>query len=213
MALDSEGPLKDEETFKGPGEFIRENVAFLTTRHESKSTLHLSELDEREFQFELDNYFEELSNLDEHDLSLPWGLENEDQPDLIEQQWPKLYEDIIRNADFAIGGAMSINLQMRTQWFKDLNRSTKLAVKADKAVPARAISSRTPAQILGFVVLRTFLTKENKNIWHIWLFLKKACQNQNKITQPLTSKQRKAPNPKIWAGVLEKIPLLLSGQI
>ena len=71
----------------------------------------------------------------------------------------------------------------------------------------RAISSRTPAQILGFVVLRTFLTKENKNIWHIWLFLKKACQNQNKITQPLTSKQRKAPNPKIWAGVLEKIPL------
>ena len=137
MALDSEGPLKDEETFKGPGEFIRENVAFLTTRHESNSTLHLSELDEREFQFELDNYFEELSNLDEHDL----GLENEDQPDLVEQQWPKLYEDIIRNADFAIGDAMSMNLQMRTQWFKDLNRSTKLAVKAveaEKAVPASA---------------------------------------------------------------------------
>ena len=136
MALDSEGPLKDEETFKGPGEFIRENVAFLTTRHESKSTLHLSELDEREFQFELDNYFEELSNLDEYDL----GLENEDQPDLVEQQWPKLYEDIIRNADFAIGDAMSMNLQMRSQWFKDLNRSTKLAVKADKAVPAELLA-------------------------------------------------------------------------
>ena len=128
--LESEGIFKEEETF------VQENVAFLTTRHWSESK------SEDSFD-ELENYFEELSNLDENDF-----LENVDQQVLgkvkshfsiktnvstlflAEEQWPKLYEDIIRNADFAIGDAMSMNLQMRTQWFKDLNRaSPKLAVK------------------------------------------------------------------------------------
>ena len=84
--MESEGLFKEEETFRGPGEFVRENVAFLTTRHwsESKSTLNLSdfdleEFDEREFQLELENYFEELSNLDEND----WSLENKDQQEVL----------------------------------------------------------------------------------------------------------------------------------
>ena len=130
ISLESEGIFKEEETF------VQENVAFLTTRHWSESK------SEDSFD-ELENYFEELSNLDENDF-----LENVDQQVLgkvkshfsiktnvstlflAEEQWPKLYEDIIRNADFAIGDAMSMNLQMRTQWFKDLNRaSPKLAVK------------------------------------------------------------------------------------
>jgi len=141
ISLESEGLFKEEETFRGPGEFVRENVGFLTTRHwsKSKSTLNLSDLDleefdEREFQLELENYFEELSNLDEND----WSFENEDQQEILgaEQQWPKLYEDIIRNADFAIGDAISMNLQMRTQWFKDLNQALpKLAVKASTSNP------------------------------------------------------------------------------
>ena len=86
ISLESEGLFKEEETFRGPGEFVRENVAFLTTRHwsESKSTLNLSdfdleEFDEREFQLELENYFEELSNLDEND----WSLENKDQQEVL----------------------------------------------------------------------------------------------------------------------------------
>ena len=62
ISLESEGIFKEEETF------VQENVAFLTTRHWSESK------SEDSFD-ELENYFEELSNLDEND----WSLENVDQ--------------------------------------------------------------------------------------------------------------------------------------
>ena len=62
ISLESEGIFKEEETF------VQENVAFLTTRHWSESK------SEDSFD-ELENYFEELSNLDDND----WSLENVDQ--------------------------------------------------------------------------------------------------------------------------------------
>ena len=61
ISLESEGIFKEEETF------VQENVGFLTTRHWSESK------SEDSFD-ELENYFEELSNLDENDF-----LENVDQ--------------------------------------------------------------------------------------------------------------------------------------
>ena len=66
--------LESEEIFKEEETFVQENVAFLTTRHWSESKSEDS-FDEREIQLELENYFEELSNLDEND----WSLENVDQ--------------------------------------------------------------------------------------------------------------------------------------
>ena len=60
--------LESEEIFKEEETFVQENVAFLTTRHWSESK------SEDSFD-ELENYFEELSNLDDND----WSLENVDQ--------------------------------------------------------------------------------------------------------------------------------------
>ena len=67
ISLESDGIFKEEETF------VQDNVAFLTTRHWSESKSEDS-FDEREIQLELENYFEELSNLDENDFK-----ENVDQ--------------------------------------------------------------------------------------------------------------------------------------
>ena len=114
-----------EETFRGKGEFRRlSNISFLSLTHLSSvhSDTKESKIDEESSDaFELEDYFEELSNLDDTEIENPL-IERccIDQP--IIEAVEKSYEDIIRNADFAIGDAMSLNLQMRTQWFKDLTQ-------------------------------------------------------------------------------------------
>ena len=112
-----------EETFRGRGEFRRlSNISFVSLTHLSvKSDTKESKIDEESSDaFELEDYFEELSNLDDTEIGNPLIDRFNDQP--IIETFEKSYEDIIRNADFAIGDAMSLNLQMRTQWFKDLTR-------------------------------------------------------------------------------------------
>jgi len=114
------------------------NVSFITTRHISvNSDSKESKVDD----IELENYLQELSDLEDSDVTSQF-LEQAIESGKISPAWPKVYEDMIRNADFAIGDARSLNLQMRAQWFKDLACSSKspprngafLSKKAEKVV-------------------------------------------------------------------------------
>ena len=72
---------------------------------------------------------------------------------------------------------------------------------------SRGIFSRTPAQILGFGALRCLLVRGCVILFWFWQAFFKKSQMCQMFLFSLVRNVRKTTNPKIWAGVLEKIPL------